>query len=136
MINYQFFQTFLNYDETMVPEKRGDKEDKMDKKEEKEKVDNKANGVTSDNVETLKTQAKETIDVLQKCEGYMQGQLCDDKGIILKNMYAKWIPEVSEDTLSNINLTVIPGKLTAVIGPVGAGKVKMCCKKLFIVDCL
>lgn len=40
------------------------------------------------------------------------------------NMNAKWNQKSSEDTLKNINLTVNRGELLAVIGPVGAGKVR------------
>lgn len=44
------------------------------------------------------------------------------KGIIMKNATAKWLPTLIDNTLSNINLKVTPGKLVAVIGPVGSGK--------------
>lgn len=46
----------------------------------------------------------------------------DKQGIFLKNAVAKWVSGVSDNTLSNITLTVTPGKLVAVIGPVGSGK--------------
>lgn len=47
----------------------------------------------------------------------------DADGIFLEQVTAKWIGEQSDNTLTDINLSVIPGKLTAIIGPVGAGKV-------------
>lgn len=107
----------------MVAGKPGEKEDPKDNKGEKENVDNKVNGVTSNNAEPPKVQSNETTTVLKVNEGYVQDQSGVEKGIILNNMYAKWIPDVSEDTLSNISMTVTPGKLTAIIGPVGVGKV-------------
>lgn len=45
-----------------------------------------------------------------------------DKGIIIKNVTAKWTA-TGDDTLTNINLSVYPGELLVVIGPVGCGKV-------------
>lgn len=44
------------------------------------------------------------------------------KGIIMKNATAKWQPNAAENTLTNLNLKVTPGRLVAVIGPVGSGK--------------
>lgn len=43
-------------------------------------------------------------------------------GIKILNGSAKWTPNSIADTLSNINMHVKPGKLCAIIGPVGAGK--------------
>lgn len=45
------------------------------------------------------------------------------KGIEIRRASARWLPYLTENTLSNINLYVEPGKLTAIIGTVGAGKV-------------
>lgn len=44
-------------------------------------------------------------------------------GIVANNATAKWTEAQTENTLENINLTVIPGRLVGVIGPVGSGKV-------------
>jgi len=43
--------------------------------------------------------------------------------IVISNAFAKWSDNQSSNTLENINLTVSPGRLVAVIGPVGSGKV-------------
>ncbi|VVC26208.1 Hypothetical protein CINCED_3A017920 [Cinara cedri] len=43
-------------------------------------------------------------------------------GIIISSATAKWTATQTENSLENINLTVIPGRLVAIIGPVGAGK--------------
>jgi ABC-type transport system involved in cytochrome bd biosynthesis fused ATPase/permease subunit len=44
-------------------------------------------------------------------------------GVVVNNATAKWSDTQTENSLENINLTVIPGRLVGVIGPVGAGKV-------------
>ncbi|KAJ8926774.1 hypothetical protein NQ314_020824 [Rhamnusium bicolor] len=49
----------------------------------------------------------------------------DDFGIFMKNATAKWSEASVENTLSNLDLTVTPGKLLAVIGPVGSGKTSL-----------
>lgn len=46
----------------------------------------------------------------------------NEKGIFLRNASAKWIKNFTENTLNTITMCVKPGRLTAVIGPVGAGK--------------
>uniref|UniRef100_A0A2S2PCH1 Putative multidrug resistance-associated protein lethal n=1 Tax=Schizaphis graminum TaxID=13262 RepID=A0A2S2PCH1_SCHGA len=46
----------------------------------------------------------------------------DNFGIDVLNASAKWILDQPENTLNNINLSVRPGRLVAIIGPVGAGK--------------
>jgi ATP-binding cassette subfamily C (CFTR/MRP) protein 4 len=46
-------------------------------------------------------------------------------GVTITNGSAKWISDSTEDTLTHISLWVKPGKLCAVIGPVGSGKVSM-----------
>jgi ABC-type transport system involved in cytochrome bd biosynthesis fused ATPase/permease subunit len=50
-------------------------------------------------------------------------------GIFVKNATAKWTENLSDNTLSHVDLEVTPGKLVAVIGEVGSGKVnKFSCK--------
>ncbi|XP_060810337.1 ATP-binding cassette sub-family C member 4 [Amyelois transitella] len=46
----------------------------------------------------------------------------DARGVRLKHATAKWIESHPENTLTDLSLTIKPGKLIAVIGPVGAGK--------------
>ncbi|XP_025200376.1 probable multidrug resistance-associated protein lethal(2)03659, partial [Melanaphis sacchari] len=43
-------------------------------------------------------------------------------GIDVSNATAKWIPNQPDNTLNNINLSIRPGRLVTIIGPVGAGK--------------
>jgi len=47
----------------------------------------------------------------------------DNFGIDILKASAKWILNQPDNSLNNINLTVRPGRLVAIIGPVGAGKV-------------
>jgi ATP-binding cassette subfamily C (CFTR/MRP) protein 4 len=47
----------------------------------------------------------------------------DNFSIDITNASAKWIHSQPDNTLNNINLTVKPGQLVAIIGAVGAGKV-------------
>ncbi|XP_068086395.1 ATP-binding cassette sub-family C member 4 [Anabrus simplex] len=55
-----------------------------------------------------------------------QSQVEDEKGkkigVIIQNLKAHWVPNSITETLSNVSLRVEPGKLCAVIGPVGSGK--------------
>lgn len=48
-----------------------------------------------------------------------------EKGVFLSGASAKWTEASTESTLQNINLTATPGKLVAIIGPVGAGKTSL-----------
>ncbi|KAJ8870929.1 hypothetical protein PR048_027231 [Dryococelus australis] len=49
----------------------------------------------------------------------------DQLGITMSGATARWTKESHEDTLSNIDLKVSSGQLTAVIGPVGSGKTSL-----------
>jgi len=42
---------------------------------------------------------------------------------VVSNVTARWTDSQTDNTLENINLTVRAGRLVAIIGPVGAGKV-------------
>jgi len=46
-----------------------------------------------------------------------------NSGIVVSNATAKWSDTQTDNALDNINLTVKPGRLVAIIGPAGAGKV-------------
>lgn len=61
---------------------------------------------------------KDNIDVKTKTE-----RLINMLGIVISNATAKWTDIHTINTLENINLNIVPGRLVAVIGPVGAGKV-------------
>ncbi|KAJ3655115.1 hypothetical protein Zmor_014255 [Zophobas morio] len=83
---------FMLYDETQIA-----KELKKDQQEKSKKGDNTiTNGISTTPV----------------------GEI----GIFMKKATAKWSEGSTENTLNNIDLTATPGKLVAVIGPVGSGK--------------
>ncbi|XP_063890892.1 ATP-binding cassette sub-family C member 4 [Helicoverpa armigera] len=46
----------------------------------------------------------------------------DARGVRLKHATAKWVVSHPENTLTDLSLTIKPGKIIAVIGQVGAGK--------------
>jgi ABC-type transport system involved in Fe-S cluster assembly fused permease/ATPase subunit len=48
-----------------------------------------------------------------------------DTSVNVVNASAKWSPDLEKDNLSNITFRVPEGKLCAVIGPVGSGKVRV-----------
>lgn len=56
----------------------------------------------------------------------------NDLGIVISNATAKWTDSQTENSLENINLTVIPGRLVAIIGPVGSGKVMIKLQKIIV----
>jgi len=43
--------------------------------------------------------------------------------LVVSNVTAKWTDSQTDNTLENISLTARPGRLVAIIGPVGAGEV-------------
>lgn len=51
--------------------------------------------------------------------------------ILFSNVTAKWTRVQTSNSLDNINLTVEPGQLTVVVGPVGSGKVCTINQKYF-----
>jgi len=48
-----------------------------------------------------------------------------DTSVNVVNASARWSPDLEKDSLSNITFRVPEGKLCAVIGPVGSGKVRI-----------
>lgn len=48
-----------------------------------------------------------------------------EKGIFIRNATAKWTDSCVDSTLTNVTLSVRPGQLLAVIGPVGSGKTSL-----------
>lgn len=50
------------------------------------------------------------------------GNLSKNPGIYIRDVSAKWTSDSYENTLSDLNIEVKPGRLVAVIGPVGSGK--------------
>lgn len=91
--------------------------------EEKDKVTNSSN---SDETSSNKTGGPiEKHDKSEPKNLYddSETQKLNNSEIIMTNITAKWSDGQSHNSLENINLTIRPGQLVAIIGPVGAGKV-------------
>lgn len=44
-------------------------------------------------------------------------------GVVFSNATAKWSDAQNDNCLENVNLTIETGRLVAIVGPIGAGKV-------------
>lgn len=98
-INSSFLQNFLLYEE---------KDDQDSDISKARKVDTKEN--------------KNTI-FLNTLNTPIDDKESNDLGIVVSDVTAKWTKSQTDNTLENINLRVSLGRLVAIIGPVGAGKV-------------
>ncbi|XP_075982413.1 putative multidrug resistance-associated protein lethal(2)03659 [Anticarsia gemmatalis] len=81
-------------------------------KEEKEAT---GNGKANVNLAPLESGEEDDQELAARVEE-------DARGVRLKHATAKWIVSHQENTLTDLSLTIKPGKIIAVIGPVGAGK--------------
>ncbi|RZC36194.1 multidrug resistance-associated protein, partial [Asbolus verrucosus] len=70
----------------------------------------------------LKRLQQESKDSKHVANGLSVAKLSGELGVFMKNATAKWSEASSENTLNGINVNATPGKLLAVIGPVGSGK--------------
>ncbi|XP_048764978.2 ATP-binding cassette sub-family C member 4-like isoform X2 [Ostrea edulis] len=83
------------------------------------------------------TRASESVTTLNRIKTFLQLEELDQSSIEdvsglrpkpadcvveVDHLTAKWDPKLDQPTLNDISVTVGPGKLLAVIGPVGAGK--------------
>ncbi|CAH2068680.1 unnamed protein product, partial [Iphiclides podalirius] len=102
-----------------VVSNKGEMEVKDEKKPvpevpEKEKLD-EAKGNGNATIAPLESGEEDDEELAMRVEE-------DARGVRLKHATAKWIVSNAENTLTDMSLTIKPGKLIAVIGPVGAGK--------------
>ncbi|XP_076634046.1 putative multidrug resistance-associated protein lethal(2)03659 [Colletes latitarsis] len=90
-----------------------------------------SNDKNETNKEELKDPVKYKIDInniikegnIVKDDRINTNNYQEDSIVILKNVSAKWFSyEEGDDTLKNINISVKPGELIAIVGQVGAGK--------------
>lgn len=98
---------FMLYEETEIAqeEKRREQEQYFAMKSEKKK----------------KNKTESTSDKEKSVNG-INTSFNSNAGVFITSATAKWGQASMENTLSNINLTATPGKLLAIIGPVGSGK--------------
>ncbi|CAB3248424.1 unnamed protein product [Arctia plantaginis] len=75
----------------------------------------KGNGKANTNLAPLESGEEDDQEIAARVEE-------DARGVRLKHATAKWISSHQENTLTDLSLTIKPGKIIAVIGPVGAGK--------------
>nr|CAD7430331.1 unnamed protein product [Timema monikensis] len=117
-VSVQRLQKFLLYEETQIQRPISSTTDKSDKN----------NGVShkkrTDKVSDVAEKVSEKSSLLEKHdsstggESYPRGEV----GIRVVEATARWLTDSAEPTLDKISLTVHPGRLLAVIGPVGSGK--------------
>ncbi|XP_034236432.1 probable multidrug resistance-associated protein lethal(2)03659 [Thrips palmi] len=62
------------------------------------------------------------IMLLPEVKSLTGNDLKKEGAIIMNSASAKWDPELTEHTLSEVTVNIAPGSLVAVVGPVGAGK--------------
>jgi len=58
-------------------------------------------------------------------QNHPKNNVTADTSVNVVNASARWSPDLEKDHLSNITFRVPEGKLCAVIGPVGSGKVSI-----------
>lgn len=69
---------------------------------------------------------KEDKNIIVESNGIEEKEKIKLNGtIVLKNVNAKWNSQISENTLSNININIDSSKLITIIGPVGSGKTSL-----------
>lgn len=107
LISIKRLQNFLMYEEKESQEANPSKSDKKAANIYKKVI------ITNENLSSVNTK--------YNGNGNRSPEL-NNIGIIVNNATAKWTNAQTENSLENINLTVIPGRLVGVIGPVGAGK--------------
>ena len=58
-------------------------------------------------------------------QSHPKNNVASDTSVNVVNASARWSPDLDKDHLSNITFRVPEGKLCAIIGPVGSGKVRI-----------
>nr|CAD7445770.1 unnamed protein product [Timema bartmani] len=113
---------FLLYEETQIQRPISCATDKSDKN----------NGVShkkkrTDKVSDVAEKVSEKSSLLERHDSSTGGESYPgvEVGIRVVEATARWLPDSAEPTLDNISLTVHPGRLLAVIGPVGSGKMML-----------
>lgn len=80
--------------------------------------------IRSTNINGVSNKEKNDNNTVQKNVNNQNGnEFLSNFDIVISNATAKWIASQTDNSLEKINLTVERGRLVAIIGPVGAGKV-------------
>ncbi|XP_049853309.1 probable multidrug resistance-associated protein lethal(2)03659 isoform X1 [Schistocerca gregaria] len=124
MVSIKRLQKFLLYEETTIhqPKMRMSvKTDENHKDTLPVKTKQVADGVEGNGValDCIKSQNEMNDKSCEKVNSAPSG------GIILEKATAKWTSAANENTLTDISLSLHPGQLIAIIGPVGAGKTSL-----------
>ncbi|KAF7992271.1 hypothetical protein HCN44_001596 [Aphidius gifuensis] len=79
---------------------------------------------TEKSIETFENNSHQDNKNVEKTEDKKVDNSVENKdgGIVLEGVYAKWLKNGTDDTLTNINMKVKPGQLVAIVGQVGSGK--------------
>lgn len=91
--------------------------------EEKDKIINPSNSDQTPSHEDGESIKKFDKFVPENSHNDSEALAINNSEIVITNATAKWSDGQSNNSLENINLTIRPGRLVAIIGPVGAGKV-------------
>ncbi|XP_025406860.1 probable multidrug resistance-associated protein lethal(2)03659 [Sipha flava] len=78
--------------------------------------------IKTGNTDNINSSETLELDFIDNTDDKNQIDQLDNFSIDITNASAKWIHSQPDNTLNNINLTVKPGQLVAIIGAVGAGK--------------
>ncbi|CAG5017723.1 unnamed protein product [Parnassius apollo] len=137
-ISIKRLQSFMLYEDTTKPVPGLAEIQTAAKKKPKEEDKSKEDIITAeDKFESTdekkpETEVAESSEQKDEAKGNESGEDDDEelatrvdqdaRGVRLRHATAKWIAAHAENTLTDMSLTIKPGKLIAVIGPVGAGK--------------
>lgn len=124
MVSIKRLQKFLLYEETTVyqPKRISVKTDEKKEDTLPDKITQVADGTEGNGVALgcVKSQNEMEDKVDEKINF-----TSSSSGIILEKATAKWTAAANENTLTDITLSLHPGQLIAIIGPVGAGKTSL-----------
>jgi len=92
-----------------------------------EEKDSKIANFSKFAVKPLITKDTESDIIIDNIDIKKNSECLNSFGIVISNASAMWTDNQTCNTLKNINLNIEPGRLVAIIGPVGAGKVHKIC---------
>ena len=81
--------------------------------------------MSEDETTTTAHNSKDSKPTTTNVQNHPKNYVITDTSVNVVNACAKWSPDLEKDSLSNITFRVPEGKLCAIIGPVGSGKVRI-----------